>query len=156
MPAFLRPVLLGLAVLLLQWVFFGRMTLWGAYPDAVLLFVAWLGLRYGRRWGATGGFILGFLMDAIYQSWGLNMLAKTVVGFVIGLFPASERESLLILPRQAFLGGFLIAVVHNGILVTLLALQAGVRNTFLVAGLWLGSALYTAFVATLGTLLADR
>ena len=30
----------------------GRLQLWGAYPDAVLLYVAWLGLRQGRRIGA--------------------------------------------------------------------------------------------------------
>lgn len=152
----IRPILLGGLAFVLQWFFLGRLTLWGAYPDAVLLFVAWAGLRFGRRWGAVGGFVLGFLMDAVYQSWGLNMLAKTILGFVMGLFPSSERESLLILPRQAFLGGFLIAVVHNGILVALLALQAGARNSFLITGLWLGSALYTAFVATLAALVADR
>ncbi|MBT4603463.1 MAG: rod shape-determining protein MreD, partial [Bacteroidetes Order II. Incertae sedis bacterium] len=73
-----------------------------------------------------------------------------------GLFPSSEREGLLILPRQALLGGFVIALVHNGIFVTMLALQAGARNTFLVTGLWIGSALYTAFISTLASLLSSR
>ncbi|HAY36006.1 MAG: rod shape-determining protein MreD [Bacteroidetes Order II. Incertae sedis bacterium] len=156
MPAPIRTFFLGLGVFLLQWLILGRLTLWGAFPDAVLLFVAWLGVRKGRQWGALGGFFFGFLLDAVYGTWGMHMLVKTMIGFLMGLFPSSEREGLLILPRQALLGGFVIALVHNGIFVTMLALQAGARNTFLVTGLWIGSALYTAFISTLASLLSSR
>ena len=156
MPIIVRHAFAGLAVVALQWLFLGRLTLWGAYPDAVLLYVAWIAIRYGRQGGAISGFAFGFLLDAIYDTWGLHMLVKTLVGFLLGLFPSIEREALLILPRQAFLGGLVIALVHNGIFVTLLALQWGVRNTFLVTGLWIGSALYTAGIATLATLFSSR
>ena len=156
MPLIFRNIALGIAVIAVQWLFLGRLTLWGAYPDAVLLFVTWMGVRYGRQTGAISGFAAGFLMDAIYDTWGLHMLVKTLVGFLVGFFPSAERETLVILPRQAFLGGFVIALVHNGLFVTLLALQAGARNSFLVTGLWLGSALYTACVATIYSLLANR
>ena len=156
MPAPIRTFFLGLGVFLLQWLILGRLTLWGAFPDAVLLFVAWLGVRKGRQWGALGGFFFGFSLDAVYGTWGMHMLVKTMIGFLMGLFPSSEREGLLILPRQALLGGFVIALVHNGIFVTMLALQAGARNTFLVTGLWIGSALYTAFISTLASLLSSR
>ncbi len=156
MPAPIRTFFLGLGVFLLQWLILGRLTLWGAFPDAVLLFVAWLGVRKGRQWGALGGFFFGFLLDAVYGTWGMHMLVKTMIGFLMGLFPSSEREGLLILLRQALLGGFVIALVHNGIFVTMLALQAGARNTFLVTGLWIGSALYTAFISTLASLLSSR
>lgn len=156
MPLFFRGIALGVAVIAVQWLFLGRLTLWGAYPDAVLLYVTWMGVRYGRQTGAISGFATGFLLDAIYDTWGLHMLVKTLVGFLVGFFPSTERETLIILPRQAFLGGFVIALVHNGLFVTLLALQAGARNTFLVAGLWLGSALYTACVATLYSLFSNR
>ncbi len=149
MSTVVRTIALGVAVMAIQWLVLGRVTLWGAYPDAVLLYVTVVGIRYGRQAGAISGFASGFLMDAIYDTWGLHMLVKTLVGFLIGFFPAAERETAIILPRQAFLGGLVIALVHNGLFVTLLALQAGVRNTFLVTGLWLGSAVYTACVATL-------
>ncbi|GMQ82504.1 MAG: rod shape-determining protein MreD [Rhodothermia bacterium] len=149
MSAVIRTIALGAAVMAIQWLVLGRITLWGAYPDAVLLYVTVVGIRYGRQAGAISGFAAGFVMDAIYDTWGLHMLVKTLVGFLVGFFPAAERETLIILPRQAFLGGLVIALVHNGLFVTLLALQAGVRNTFLVTGLWLGSAVYTACVATL-------
>lgn len=156
LPILLRSLLYGSGIVLAQWLVLGRLRLWGAYPDAVLLFVAWLALRYGRRAGAISGFACGFVLDLVYDTWGLHMLVKTIVGFMIGLFPSSEREGMLILPRQAFVGGLVLALVHNGLLVTFLALQTGARNSFLVMGLWLGSALYTAVLATAYTLARGR
>ena len=152
MPPLVRQVLAGFVVVAVQWLVLGRLRLWGAYPDAVLLYVAWLALHHGRRYGAIGGFGAGFLMDAIYGTWGIHMFVKTVVGFLLGLFPARERETLLILPRQAFVGGLVIALLHNGLVVTFLALQSGASNTFMATSLWFGSALYTACVAFIAAL----
>ena len=156
MPLVAKRIIVGVAVVLGQWLLFDRLTLWGAYPDVVLLFLAWVGIRDGRRAGALAGFGCGFLLDALHDTWGLHMLAKTIVGFLVGLFPDTERESLLILPRQALVGGLVIALVQNGIIVTLLALQTGSRDPFLVTGLWLGSSIYTAGVGTLGAVLHSR
>ena len=61
MPSIVRYALAGLVILAVQWLILGRLMIWGTYPDAVLLFVAWLGLRYGRRSGAVSGFTLGLL-----------------------------------------------------------------------------------------------
>ena len=156
MPLLLRRALIGLLVVALQWLVLGRLRLWGAYPDMVLLYVAWVGLRNGRLAGSLTGFGLGLLMDAIYGTWGIHMFVKTLVGFLIGLFPANERETLLILPQQAFLGSLVIALLHNGLLVALLALQSGTRTPFLITALWLGSSLYTSFVGTLAALFSTR
>jgi rod shape-determining protein MreD len=156
MPLLLRRVLIGLLVVALQWLVLGRLRLWGAYPDVVLLFVAWVGLRDGRLSGSVTGFGLGLLMDAIYGTWGIQMFVKTVIGFLIGLFPADERESLLILPQQAFLGALVIALLHNGLLVIFLALQSGTRTPFLISALWIGSALYTSIVGTIASLFSTR
>ena len=53
MPVLLRIALTGLIAVLLQWIVLGRLRLWGAYPDGVLIFIAWLGFAYGRRTGAV-------------------------------------------------------------------------------------------------------
>jgi rod shape-determining protein MreD len=156
MPFVVRHALIGLAVFLLQWLVLGRLRLWGTYPDAVLLYVAWLGLRHGRRAGSISGFTLGFLMDAVYGVWGIHMLVKTIVGFLVGLFPASERETLLILPQQAFLGALVIAMLHNGLFVMFLALQSGARNMYMVLVLWVGASFYTAFVGMVASLFSGR
>jgi rod shape-determining protein MreD len=156
MPFVVRHALIGLGVFLLQWLVLGRLRLWGTYPDAVLLYVAWLGLRHGRRAGSISGFTLGFLMDAVYGVWGIHMLVKTIVGFLVGLFPASERETLLILPQQAFLGALVIAMLHNGLFVMFLALQSGARNMYMVLVLWVGASFYTAFVGMVASLFSGR
>jgi rod shape-determining protein MreD len=156
MPSVARYALIGLAVLALQWLVLGRLSLWGAYPDAVLLFVAWMGLRYGRSSGAVSGFTLGLLMDALYGTWGIQAFVKTLVGFLVGLFPANERETLLILPQQAFIGSLVIALLHNGLMVIFLIVQEGTRSLLMVAALWIGAALYTAFLGMLSALFSAR
>lgn len=143
----LRLALGGLLAVALQWLVFGRLRLWGAYPDVVLLWVAFLALRYGRVPGAVAGFSAGLLMDMVYGTWGLEMILKTTVGFVVGFFRSELGENLRIKPPQAFLGALLVAVVHHGLRVIILALDLDTRTTFLITGLWFGSALYTAFVA---------
>ena len=152
MPTIVRYALIGLGIFALQWLVLGRLTLWGSYPDAVLLFIAWIGLRKGRRVGSVMGFGLGALMDIVYGTWGVYMFSKTLVGFLLGLFPADQRESLRLQPRQAFLGGLVVALLHNGIVVIFLALQTDASNSFMVLSLWLGAALYTAFVSVIATL----
>jgi len=156
MPFLFRHLLTGLVVFALQWLIMGRLRLWGAYPDAVLLYVAWVGLRHGRSSGAVAGFTMGLLLDAVYGLWGIHTFVKTLVGFLVGIFPANERETLLILPQQAFLGGLVIALLHNGLLVVFLALIAETRSMFMVTALWIGSSLYTAFVGFLAALFSSR
>ena len=92
MPLFARRALVGLVIIALQWLILGRLQLWEVFPDVVLLYGAWLGLRHGRLVGSVGGFGLGFLMDVIYGTWGLHTFVKTLVGFLVGQFPADERE----------------------------------------------------------------
>ena len=156
MPLFARRALVGLVIIALQWLILGRLQLWEVFPDVVLLYVAWLGLRHGRLVGSVGGFGLGFLIDVIYGTWGLHTFVKTLVGFLVGQFPADERETLLILPRQAFVGALVIALVHNGLMVLLMALQSGTRTPFLIWGLWLGSSLYTSILGVIASLFSTR
>lgn len=156
MPQFFRRLLVGVLVVALQWLILGRLRIWGAFPDVVLLYVAWLGLRHGRLTGSVAGFATGLAMDAIYGTWGVHMFVKTLVGFLVGLFPASERETLLILPQQAFLGALVIALLHNGLMVALMALQSGARTEALITVLWLGSSFYTSVLGTLASLFSTR
>lgn len=156
MPVWIRGFAVSLSIFLLQWLVLGRLRLWGAYPDAVLLYIAWVALRQGRVTGMLMGFGLGFLMDVVYDTWGIHMFVKTLVGFAVGTFARRERENVLIQPTQAFLGGLLGALVHNGLVVVLLAVLFETKNTFLGTTLWAGSALYTAFIALLVALVARR
>lgn len=156
MPHPLRLVLSGLVAVLLQWLVFGRLQLWGAFPDVVLLWVALQAVRYGRVVGTVVGFGSGLLLDVLLGTWGLHMLVKTLIGFVIGLFRSEQGEYLRIAPPTAFVGALLVAVVHHGLMVIILALDQETRTTFLITGLWFGSAFYTAAVGFLLALFRSR
>jgi len=147
-----RRLLGALGVFVLQWMVLGRLRLWGTYPDAVLLFLTWYALRRGRQRGMLVGFGLGIALDVVYGTWGIHMFVKTIVGFGVGSFAVEERAALLIQPQQALLGSLAVALLHNGLMVVLLALQTEATNSFLIWGLWLGSAAYTAAVGYLAAL----
>jgi rod shape-determining protein MreD len=149
MPFPLQAALTGLLCIAVQWLVLGRLQIAGAYPDGVLLYIAWLGFVYGRRVGGIAGFSLGFLMDAIYGTWGIQMFVKTLLGFIVGLFQANERDAIIVRPEQAFLVGLFISLLHNGLFVALLVLRLEARNASIIFSLWLGSALYTAVLANI-------
>lgn len=151
-----RYLVIGTIVIVIQWLVLGRLTVFGATPDAVLLFVAWTGLNFGRRTGAVTGFVMGLIMDAILDTWGMHMMLKTIVGFVLGLLPSDEYEEVVILPRQALVGGLVIALLHNGLQVVFLAVQSGTTSSTLTLSVWFGSAIYTALVGTIAALFAVR
>ena len=156
MPRFVPLVLVGLLVFLAQWLVLGRLGIGGAIPDAGLLFVALLGLRYGRRTGVVAGLAMGLLYDATYETWGMHMFIDSLVGFLVGLFPASERETVAIQPQQALLGGFVIALVHNGLVVFFSVLDTHARSIGMITGDWIGGAVYTAGLAFVAALIASR
>lgn len=156
MTTYVKVAIAGVLVLLLQWVVLGRLDIMGAYPDAVMLFVAWVGLQFGRRRGSVAGFVLGFFMDAIYDTWGIHMILKTITGFVLGMVSSDERDLLVVSPRQAFLGGLAVGILHNGLHVAFLTLQVGAFNPGSVLALWPGAAVYSAVVATIAALFATK
>ena len=157
MSALVRHALIGVGVVLVQWLVLERLEIYGATPDAVLLYVLWMSLNYGRQSGSLVGFAVGFLADLAYGSWmGLNTFLKTLVGFFGSYFPATRREILLIRPGQAFVGGLVVALLHNGLRVLLIAVETSSRSLSLVTGEWLGASLYTAVLAFLAALFYNR
>ena len=158
MPVLARRALLGLVVVLLQWLVFRRLPLWGVVPDVVLLFVALTAIKRGRLAGTVAGFSTGLLMDLLINpsTLGLNALVKTVLGFAIGFFRSDQGENLRLDPFMGTALAFIVAIVHNGLMTIALALDQSTRTPFLIWGLWIGGALYTALVALVGGLFRAR
>ncbi|MEM8558967.1 MAG: rod shape-determining protein MreD [Bacteroidota bacterium] len=158
MPSLLRLVLTGFGVVALQWFLLSRLPIYGVTPDAVLLFVTVVALRYGRVQGALAGFGFGLLADLLVNPslLGLQAFAKTLMGFVVGQFRTEENELLRASPAQTALSALTVALVHNVIVIFVLALTQETRTLFLVTGLWLGSALYTAGIALVGAFLSRQ
>ena len=157
MPALLRQLAVGAGVVLAQWLVFQRLPLWSVVPDVVLLYVALQALQYGRVAGAVAGFGTGLLMDILTGApLGMNAMIKTVMGFIIGFFRSDQGDKMRIDPIQAFVGALVVAVVHHGLMTILLALTEGTRTLFLIVGVWIGGALYTAVVALVASLFRSR
>ena len=154
MPAPLRQVLIGLGVVLAQWLVFSHLKIWGVIPDAVLLYVAVVALRYGRVPGAIAGFAAGLAMDfLVFPGFvGLGALIKTILGFTIGIFRSERGEMLRFDPVTAFVGALVLATVHNGIWVITTMLVEDTRTLFAALGVWIGGAFYTAVLALVGSL----
>ncbi|ABC45309.1 rod shape-determining protein MreD [Salinibacter ruber] len=149
-----RRLLAAVGVFGLQWLIVGRLRIYGAYPDAVLLFLGWYALREGRRRGTLAGAGLGLALDVAYGTWGIHMFVKALIGFLVGRFAVEEHTPLIIRPQQALLGSLVVALLHNGLFVALVALQTQATTGFLLYGLWLGSAGYTAAVGGIVALFA--
>lgn len=153
MPVFARRALVGLAVVLAQWLVFSRLPLWGVVPDVVLLWVGLVALKRGRLAGAVAGFGGGLLMDLLVnpETLGLNALVKTLLGFGIGFFRSDQGENLRVGPPMSGILALVGAVVHNGLMTIALVLDQSTRTPFLIFGLWLGAAVYTAVVALIAS-----
>ncbi|MCY3594203.1 MAG: rod shape-determining protein MreD [Bacteroidetes bacterium] len=145
----LRLFFIGTAAVALQWLFFGRLDLWGATPDVVLLFVLWVAVRYGQTSGTIAGFLVGFALDAIYGMWGIHMFVKTVIGFLVGLLNMINSEVFVRSARRVVETTLVISLVHNSLLALFVVMQRGVGWGYLLWVLCIGSTLYTTLVAFL-------
>ncbi|MEN3026761.1 MAG: rod shape-determining protein MreD, partial [Chlorobiota bacterium] len=88
----------------------------GIVPDLLLVVTVWIALREGRVAGMVAGFGCGLLLDWIMQGQlGLHAFAKTVAGFVSGLFARPEDPEWLATADPLRLLGILllVCVLHN-------------------------------------------
>ncbi len=81
--------LLGLA----QKFFLDRLLLYGAAPDALIIWAVFIARREGQSVGTTAGFLIGLMMDLLHGTLGSNALSKTVSGFSAGFFRESDKPS---------------------------------------------------------------
>lgn len=101
--------ILFLISLILQSTLFSHLTVAGAKPDLVLVFIIFYALLHGPEEGALMGLIGGLLEDLMFgQFIGLNAMAKLTVGYVFGVLERKiYKENLLIPMFGLFAGTFL-------------------------------------------------
>lgn len=107
----LVPVLLGLAVALaLQTTLAGLAVRGTSALDLVLIVVIYVGLTFGPVLGLLAGTGAGLVQDALSSGLlGVGGLAKTIVGFVVGVI---GTQFIVVSPLPRFLVFFVGALLH--------------------------------------------
>ncbi|MCS7176853.1 MAG: rod shape-determining protein MreD [Candidatus Kapabacteria bacterium] len=146
-------VALGAAVLhvvVLPWI-----AVAGIVPDVLLVLTVWIALREGQIAGMIAGFGCGLLLDwAMQGQLGLHAFAKTVAGFVGGLFAHPEDPGWLATVDLLRLMGILllVCVLHNLLYFALFVHPLEVPVTEFVLKYAAATTGYTAVVAVLALL----
>lgn len=119
----------------------------GIQPDLILLTVVFVALLAGQLEGALLGFAIGLCQDAYSpQDLGLNALAKSLIGFAIGL----GRGGILADTVQVQVVIIVAAVGLHDIIFYLGSSAASVGDIpYLMARFGLGRAIYTGLVGAL-------
>ena len=146
--------LAGSLALLLQTTILHSLTGGRAIPDLVLILCVYLGLHEHNVGGATGAFLLGYLLDSFSGSLvGLNAFAMTTVYLVVYLI--SRRlwmDNAFSRIAMVFLATFLKGIAILGALAAYLSidrLSLGAAQLLLAEAL-LAAALTPPVVAVLG------
>jgi len=110
----IRYAVITVILILIQTTFLRFISVGGVTPDAIVLWIVYLALRFGQIHATVAGFVLGLLLDVIGGDFiGLSALSKTVSGFVAGYFYNEEKmEQTLASYRYAVLT-MLVSIVHN-------------------------------------------
>lgn len=138
---------IGLGFVALQIVMFRHLKVFEMQADLVLIYILWLITNRDRTSCLLIAAGLGFFQDALLDLWGLNMFSKTLLTFIVYNF-IPKRSEVRLLIGQIFLTVFIASVVHNIIFLGLSFIMESYSAEIIFWRQWLGSAIYTAIVAS--------
>jgi rod shape-determining protein MreD len=135
--------------LILQTAFVPAIAVAGITPDLVYIVLFVFALEAGMLGGTFAGFVIGLGLDLYSPVLGQHALAKSITGFLIGIFNERfMRTDLLI--KMVILGGSML--VNDSIFTAVTIVKTGQPITVLFAELAMRSlprALYTILFAAL-------
>ncbi len=144
---------------LLQVILFHNMNFYQvAFAFGYIGFILFLPIETGRMWVVILGFILGIIIDAFYDTFGVHAAATTLMAFSRGIVidliePGGNEASIRMHPKQQGWAVFLtyvliLTAIHN---ISFLALDAyGMGFTFnLLLAMGATTLLNTLLVTTL-------
>lgn len=108
----------GLLFIVLQIVIFRHLKFYNMQADIVLIYVLWIATRRDRTTAIIVAAVLGFLQDAMLDTWGLNLFAKTLLTFAAYNF-IPRSSDIRLLTGQIFLSVLIAALFHNIIYLSL-------------------------------------
>lgn len=145
-PQALKKIGLGIAVVILQLIFFRHLSVYYIQPDVVLLFILWYMTKSSRTGAIMMAAFLGFSQDALLDVWGLNMFAKTLITFIAYASVSKNMDVRMQLPRVLSLV-LLTALAHNLIFLLLSSFVEPYSAELLFWRQWIGNSIYTTLVA---------
>ncbi|NQV15710.1 rod shape-determining protein MreD [bacterium] len=116
----LKYSLLGLLVLIFQWMLGDVFSIFGVTPSFLVIFIILVGLTRSQVMAIWLGFILGFIIDALTSTslLGITALALSVVGYLAGIF--QDRIVRIPIPVQYLLHtGFLLVFFILTVMISL-------------------------------------
>ena len=143
-----KDFLIGLFFILLEVMIFQHLSFFGSTPDPLLIYLLWLALKYDRFQIVIFAASLGFIQDALFDFWGLNMFSKTLLFFMFYRLLNRFSENRLLIWQICILI-FMASLFHN-----LIFLGLSTFSDIYTAGLipiifMVGNSLYTAILGAL-------
>lgn len=112
----IRYASITVVLLLLQITFLRFISIGGVVPDAIVIWIVFLALRYGQIHATVAGFVLGLAMDIVGGDFiGLSPLSKTICGFVAGYFFNEEKTEQTLASYRFAVLILMASLVHNSI-----------------------------------------
>ncbi|HEX6981666.1 MAG TPA: rod shape-determining protein MreD [Balneolaceae bacterium] len=146
-PERLKDIGLGIGFVLVQLVLFRHLKIFQMQPDLVLIFITWFLIRNDRTSAIIMAAGLGFLQDALLDTWGLNMFSKTLLTFAVYNFiPKGLNQRMLV--GQVFLTVLVVCLLHNLIFLGLNTVMVNYSAEGLFWRFLFGNSVYTAVVAS--------
>ena len=143
----IRDILYGLASVALQILLFRHITIFGATPDVVMVYLLWIMVTRDRTTAIIHGACLGVALDFLMDTWGLNMLSKTLLAF-LGYHLIPKIEDAKLLYSQVFVIILLAGLFHNLIFTGLAQFADVFEVGQLFWVIWIGNSLLTAMIGT--------
>lgn len=143
-----RDGLIGLLLLLLQFLIFQHLPIAGSRPDLLLIYLLWITKRYSKVQSLIIAFISSFILDAMLDLWGLHMFSNTVL--ILAGFELIQNFSGR---KLMFWQVFLLLTVTGLIKYTIFLALAGVASAyqvppFTITMIVIGT-IYTALIGSL-------
>ena len=144
----LKDFLIGLCFILAEVLIFQHLSLFSTTPDPLLIFLLWLAMKYDRIKLVLFAALLGLIQDSLFDFWGLNMFAKTLMSFAFFNFVNRRKEGRLLI-WQIFIVIFVAAIFHNLIFLGLSSFIDAYTTGFIPIIFVLGNSLYTALLGAM-------
>jgi rod shape-determining protein MreD len=147
----------GILIILFQVLISRFLSIAGASPDFLLIFLIWITIREGQFVGETSGFALGLLLDVFAAGiLGAHALSKTVACFLVGFFYDPERVEQNVRNWPFLILTLLGAVINNALYYLIYTKNSEISFTQFAFTYGVVGALYTVVFSILPLLYWSR